>query len=127
VQGKVFRKGEYAFVKNGDTKGPSWVCKILEIRAESQLHVYLRVAWMYWPDELPGGRRDYHGELELVASNHQEIIDALTIEDLAVVTALDEKDESAEVEGLFWRQQFDYPHKKLLVSGCRIWDIYSMY
>ena len=33
-----------------------WVAKVLEIRALDSQHVYLRVFWLYWPSELPGGR-----------------------------------------------------------------------
>lgn len=57
-----------------------WVARILEIRASDEHHVYARVYWMYWPDELPPGTQDgkkmirgrqpYHGANELVASNH---------------------------------------------------------
>ncbi|KAF9769021.1 hypothetical protein IL306_013619, partial [Fusarium sp. DS 682] len=70
----------------GDGKGISkksndgWVARILEIRASDQHHVYARVYWMYWPDELPEGtldgkktvqgRQPYHGADELIASNH---------------------------------------------------------
>lgn len=58
-----------------------WVARILEIRASDEHHVYARVYWMYWPDEIPvgtkdsdnkyvSGRQSYHGQHELVASNH---------------------------------------------------------
>lgn len=57
-----------------------WVARILEIRASDEHHVYARVYWMYWPDELPAGttdgrkyvqgRQPYHGAHELIASNH---------------------------------------------------------
>lgn len=59
-----------------------WVARILEIRASDEHHVYARVYWMYWPDELPQGSHDgkrtvhgrqpYHGANELIASNHSE-------------------------------------------------------
>ena len=59
-----------------------WVARILEIRASDEHHVYARVFWMYWPDELPAGthygkrqvqgRQPYHGASELIASNHSK-------------------------------------------------------
>lgn len=59
-----------------------WVAKILEVRALDEHHVYARVYWMYSPDELPvntldgkklvSGRQPYHGQNELIASNHSE-------------------------------------------------------
>lgn len=96
-----FQTDDYVFVANEDsvkrqktgdagTNGAAsrransdWVARILEIRALDELHVYARVYWMYWPDELPantqvggkvirGGRQPYHGKHELVASNHSE-------------------------------------------------------
>lgn len=60
-----------------------WVAKILEVRALDEHHVYARVYWMYSPDELPpntldnkklvSGRQPYHGQNELIASNHSEL------------------------------------------------------
>lgn len=59
-----------------------WVARILEIRAADEHHVYARVCWMYWPDELPAGtldgkkyiqgRQPYHGQAEVIASNHSK-------------------------------------------------------
>jgi hypothetical protein len=59
-----------------------WVARILEIRAADEHHVYARVNWMYSPDELPKGtidgkrsvegRQPYHGQNELIASNHSK-------------------------------------------------------
>ncbi len=56
-----------------------WVARILEIRASDENHVYVRVCWMYGPDELPQGTHDgkktvqgrqpYHGMNELVFTN----------------------------------------------------------
>jgi hypothetical protein len=33
-------------------KEKEWVARILEIRASDEHHVYARVYWMYWSDEL---------------------------------------------------------------------------
>lgn len=59
-----------------------WVARIVEIRALNEQNVFARVFWMYWPDELPAGtidgrktvkgRQSYHGEHELIASNHSQ-------------------------------------------------------
>lgn len=65
-----------------DKKENYWVAQILEVRASDEYHVYALVYWMYWPEELPlgtldgkrriAGRQPYHGQLELVASNHSK-------------------------------------------------------
>lgn len=59
-----------------------WVARILEIRALDADNVYARIFWMYSPDELPpntlsnedyvSGRQLYHGQHELIASNHSQ-------------------------------------------------------
>ena len=89
----------------------------MEIRANDAEHVYLRVLWYYWPDELPGGRRYYHGKDELVASNHMEIIHATTVAGRATVYHWEENDGSEELEGFFWRQRFDATTRKLTVGS----------
>ena len=73
--------------KNGDGESSLqttdyWVARILEVRASDELHVYARIYWMYSPDELPpgtsdgkkmiAGRQPYHGQNELIASNHSK-------------------------------------------------------
>lgn len=93
-----------------------WVARVLEIRALDEAHVYLRVYWLYWPEELPGGRQPYHGEKELIASNHMEIIDAMTVSGRAHVKHWLELDEDEELPDLFWRQKYDFPSKTLMVS-----------
>ncbi|KAL8693814.1 MAG: hypothetical protein Q9218_001414 [Villophora microphyllina] len=55
----------------------SCIARILEIRAKDPQNVYVRVYWLYQPEETPGGRQVYHGHGELIATNHMEIVDAL--------------------------------------------------
>jgi hypothetical protein len=87
-------KGHYIYVANPDTverqksagaRNPTeeWVAQILEIRAVDEQHVFVRVAWLYWPQEIPRrtldrgkfvqGRQPYHGTHELIASNHSKL------------------------------------------------------
>jgi hypothetical protein len=39
-----------------------WPGLISEFRAASQEKVYVRLFWLYWPEELPMGRQPYHGK-----------------------------------------------------------------
>lgn len=71
---------------------------------------------MYSPDELPQGRQPYHGKTEVIASNHMEILDAMTVSDRAPVTHWEEKDDDPPMTGPYWRQRFDYLTKKLSVG-----------
>ncbi|KAI0147584.1 hypothetical protein GGR57DRAFT_247491 [Xylariaceae sp. FL1272] len=94
-----------------------WVARILEIRASDEHHVYARVYWMYWPDELPvgtqegkrsiSGRQPYHGQNELIASNHMDVINVVSVTAQATVNQWDETNEEDQQQALYWRQAFD--------------------
>ncbi|KAI0175980.1 hypothetical protein GGR52DRAFT_339143 [Hypoxylon sp. FL1284] len=94
-----------------------WVARILEIRASDEHHVYARVYWMYWPDELPAGTQDgkrlvqgrqwYHGANELIASNHMDVINVVSVTAAATVNQWDETNEEEVQDALYWRQAFD--------------------
>ena len=117
---------DYVFVnhlgiEHGTVLSPSderkfWIAHVLEIRARDQQHVYLRVFWCYWPDELPEGRRPYHGRDEVVVSNHMEVIDAMTVAGGASVQHWGEKDTDDKLDGLYWRQTFRFDTQNLSVS-----------
>ncbi|KAK6533179.1 hypothetical protein TWF281_007331 [Arthrobotrys megalospora] len=116
--GATFKKGEIIEVKRpGDDGIPGqrkeWIAKILEIKAIDPAHVYARIAWFYWPEDLPMGRQEYHGRNEAIESNHPGIIDALTVNGIADIKEWDEDDENASFDGYYYRQQFDYISKQL--------------
>jgi len=95
-----------------------WVAKVLEVRAGDEQHVYLRVYYMFRPEDLPEGRQWYHGSNELIASNEMAIIDAMTVNGRITPTQWDESDDTVELgpEDLFWRQTFDCYTNKLSVG-----------
>lgn len=108
-----------------------WVAKILQVRASNPQHVYALVTWLYWTDELPppakkapdqisvtGGKRRYHGEDELVASNYLDILDVLSFAGKADVIEWDEQSDGSEFMGrnLYWRQTFCRETQALSVS-----------
>ncbi|KAK3335401.1 hypothetical protein B0T19DRAFT_7043 [Cercophora scortea] len=109
-----------------------WVARILEIRASDEHHVYARVYWMYWPDELPQsthdgkrnvhGRQPYHGINELIASNHMDIINVVSVTSPAVVKQWYEENDEEIQNALYWRQAFDVRTYELstveLVCSC---------
>ncbi|KAF8469671.1 hypothetical protein BDZ91DRAFT_720681 [Kalaharituber pfeilii] len=122
VGNENFALNEYIFVSHSNTptdvpeldEQKFWVARVLEIRAVDEAHVYLRVYWLYWPEELPGGRQPYHGQKELIASNHMEIVDAMTVSGRAHVKHWMELDEDEELPDLYWRQKFDFPTQTLM-------------
>ncbi|KAI1461716.1 hypothetical protein F4805DRAFT_242369 [Annulohypoxylon moriforme] len=106
-----------------------WVARILEIRASDEHHVYARVYWMYWPDELPPGTQDgkkliqgrqpYHGTNELIASNHMDVINVVSVTAAATVNQWDETNEDDVQPALYWRQAFDVRSMELSSAELR--------
>jgi hypothetical protein len=87
-----------------------WVGRLQQAKADSAQKVWLRVFWLYWPEELPMGPQHYHGQSELVLSNYTDIIDATTISGPADISYWDEMkdgDEDKDLNALYWRQTFD--------------------
>lgn len=94
-----------------------------------------KVAWCYWPDDLrkardsndlhpkaADGRRAYHGHHELIASNHLDVIDVLTIARPVEVQYFEDGDGDDDDDGspkteLYWRQYFDIRDNTLSVSS----------
>lgn len=79
---------------------------------------------MYRPEDLPNGRQPYHGESELIASNHMAIIDALSVQDTANVIHWDDDPNKSNwpmKDQLFWRQTLDVEKKK----RCSVRTIYT--
>jgi hypothetical protein len=127
VNSEEFEVGQTVFVKkveedeeNEDTPAiQHWLAKILEVRAGDASHVYLRVFWLYRPEDLPGGRQPYHGSSELIISNHMDIIDALTVQSAANVVYWDDDPDSVTslaADQLFFRQSFDITKKSKPLS-----------
>ena len=93
---------------------------------------YIRIYWMYRPDDLPQGRQQYHGVDELVASNHSmatcptlpnkeliSLVDIILAESVvggAKVNHFVEGGDETQ-NGLYWRQVFDIRTGKLSVSA----------
>ncbi|KAF2650181.1 hypothetical protein K491DRAFT_697518 [Lophiostoma macrostomum CBS 122681] len=109
------KTGHYVYVRpdkeqdNATIKG--WIAKVLEVRAGDNAHVFLRVLWMYRPEDLPLGRQPYHGEHELIASNAMDVIDAQSVDGKAEVNYWDENEDSTIVldpTKMFWRQTVDF-------------------
>ncbi|TDZ61879.1 Chromatin remodeling protein SHL [Colletotrichum trifolii] len=103
--------------------GEDWVAFILDIRASDKQHVFARIYWMYWPEELPevsmdgdtypGGRQSYHGRNELIASNHMDIINVTSVTSSADVQQWHEDNDEQIQEALYWRQALDCRTKQL--------------
>ncbi|GAB7363533.1 hypothetical protein MBLNU230_g3801t1 [Neophaeotheca triangularis] len=87
-----------------------WKAKVLEVRALDSEHVYIRVAWLNRPEDLDEGRKPYHGQYELIPSNHMDIIDAMSVDGGMEVMEWDETADDGpmpEEQQFFWRQTFD--------------------
>jgi hypothetical protein len=107
-----------------------WIARVLQVRAKDNSHVYALVAWMYWPDELlkpkkyspdqvdrSGGKRTYHGNNEVVASNYLEVLDVLSFAGKADVQYWDEDVDGDQIKSLlYWRQTYSQQTQALSVS-----------
>ncbi|KAK4954559.1 hypothetical protein LTR10_007990 [Elasticomyces elasticus] len=116
VGGESIAVGECIMVKNDMHEDPrvnfaaQWKAKVLEVRALDAEHVYVRIAWMNRPEDLDEGRQPHHGKLELIATNHMDIIDAMTVNGRLDLYAWDETDDEVQMPGIqehFWRQTLD--------------------
>ncbi|KAH8748980.1 hypothetical protein F5883DRAFT_233731 [Diaporthe sp. PMI_573] len=81
---------------------------------------------MYRPDELPQitvdggdkiqGRQPYHGEDELIASNHMDIINVVSVTEKTTVNHFDEDNHDQVQNSFYWRQIFNIQTRELSVS-----------
>ncbi|KAF5010350.1 hypothetical protein FDECE_3466 [Fusarium decemcellulare] len=86
-------RGDRAKRMNGGSKGPrrDRVAYILEIKAADERNVFARVYWMYWPEDMPKDMPGFSDEKlesepnELIASNHMEIINVMSVSGLETV------------------------------------------
>ncbi|KAL8730766.1 MAG: hypothetical protein Q9166_003836 [cf. Caloplaca sp. 2 TL-2023] len=93
--------------------------RILEIRALDPSNVYVRVYWLYTPEQIPGSRQPYHGRNELIVTNHMEIVDAArVIAPFEVFKWNGEGEDFRRVlEGeKFWRQTYHILTQEISVS-----------
>jgi hypothetical protein len=111
-------------VRTEQAEGPhidfakQWKARVLEVKAFDKDHVYIRVAWLYRPEDLPGGRQAHHGTNELIPSNHMDVIPATSVNGAIDVVHWDDGDDDSASIGdqYFWRQTYDCTSKKFSVS-----------
>lgn len=125
VQDCSFCVDDFVYIKANEQEDPDpnapiqgWVGKVLEVRAGNESHVYLRIYWMYRPEDLPGGRQPYHAKKELIASNDMMVIDAQAVDGKASVAHwVEDKDLTVLSEHqLLWRQTFDIRSPRKVLS-----------
>ncbi|KAK4993259.1 hypothetical protein LTR50_000557 [Elasticomyces elasticus] len=117
-EGETIQIGDCILVANADSQTlddgeidvfSQWKAQALEIRAADPAHVYVRIVYLNRPEDLPGGRKDYHGRYELVVTNYMTIIDATTVNGKLEVKRWPEDpsetgDASLLEDDYFWRQ-----------------------
>ncbi|KXZ42309.1 hypothetical protein GPECTOR_164g151 [Gonium pectorale] len=71
--GVEYRTGDTVLI-NPDAQAPAYIAKINKFVALSSdpKDVELEVTWFYRPEEAIGGRKAFHGEAEVFASDHQD-------------------------------------------------------
>jgi len=102
------------------SKGPNpYIAQIGKIEANpnDSKNVTLTLNWYYRPDEIKGGRRDYHGKDELIKSNHQDKCHVQCVNGPCRVLGLDEYLEyKAEPEEEVFYQREDYDAFKQVIT-----------
>ena len=98
-----------------DDASSIWIARVLEVRAHSPQHVYLRVFWIYKPADLPDGKQAYHGDHEMIVSDNMTVIDASAVVGSVEVRKWDEESADTPPEGLWWRQRLEMSTRKLSV------------
>ncbi|KAJ4118597.1 hypothetical protein NW765_017484 [Fusarium oxysporum] len=112
------------------TRYNSFVFSGVKYYSEGFVHVANEI---YWPDELPvgtldgkktvQGRQPYHGANELIASNHMDIINVVSVTGPATVNQWIESDDEEIKDALYWRQAYDCRNPQLssveLVCKCQ--------
>lgn len=98
-----------------------WKAKVLEVRALDAQHVYVRVAWLNRPEDLPGGRQQHHGVKELMPTNQMDVINALAVNGTFRLKHYDElansdQEEASVEDEYFWKQTFDFTTQTLSVT-----------
>ncbi|TKA55265.1 hypothetical protein B0A49_07907 [Cryomyces minteri] len=113
-----FEIGDVVLVQKDEVQGSKedidvqsqWKAKLLEVRARGPEHVFVRVYWLYRPEDIPGGRKPHHGRNELLPSDYMDVIDAQSINGKIRVKKWDEHndDDVLEEDDFFWRQKYSY-------------------
>lgn len=115
-EGNIETDEDFA-VKGHIDLAQQWKALVVEVRALDENHVFLRVTWLENPEDLPGGRKSYHGKYELVPSNDMSIIDAMTVNGGIKVKHWDDADDTSKIpaeDEFFWRQEYE---KDLALGG----------
>ncbi|KAJ9561131.1 hypothetical protein OSB04_006291 [Centaurea solstitialis] len=78
---KSIRPGDYVMMRAPDPSKP-YVAKVAKIVSENggSNNVKVHVQWYYRPEEVVGGRKQFHGTKEVFLSDHLDVQDADTIE-----------------------------------------------
>eukprot|EP00045_Choanoeca_perplexa_P009723 m.94862 g.94862 ORF g.94862 m.94862 type:complete len:204 (-) comp15006_c0_seq1:1453-2064(-) len=86
-----FKLGDSVTVKRpGVNKGKNdFVAKVERIYTNAASQVNIDVCWFYRPEELPCGRKPYHGRDEVITSDHRDTVKVETINSKAVVHTIE--------------------------------------
>jgi hypothetical protein len=85
-KGVEYKKHDFIYVRGSNSNGKFdiWIAYVIEIRSESVEDCFLRVFWLYRPEDLPknvsyagrylaAGRQSYHGRHEMIVSNDSTV------------------------------------------------------
>ena len=119
-----------------------WLGQVHKFKKAEDEDCVALVAWLYWPSDLEGpigvdangrlekpknGAKGYHGEHELIASNHLELVSIYSFEGNFTkdVEKYDETDDNKVIRQYYYRQTFDLRTQRLSVSPLSLISLYS--
>lgn len=115
IQQKAFIRSE----SDKEEQSPIRIGHILEIKKKNR-HVYVRVYWMYKPEDIAITKQDNYGKREVIATNHMAVIHASNLINPipGEVYLFDEASNSPKppAQHIYWRQHYNILTKELTVS-----------
>ncbi|XP_071698906.1 chromatin remodeling protein EBS-like [Rutidosis leptorrhynchoides] len=85
---KIIRRGDCVLMQPEDLDDPLYVARVVKLEKDRDENVNVYVRWYYRPEDSKVGRRNFHGEKELLLSDHYDWQSAYAIVGKCVVHSL---------------------------------------
>eukprot|EP01137_Pigoraptor_chileana_P011745 Opistho-2@63156 len=130
LAGDRFVVGDTVLVRP-DRKGPDYIAAVQCIRTDANEEILIELQWYYRPEETVFGRQPYHGDDEVLESDHKDTIHVSSVNSrcfvrtLAEYTAEQDNQSTPEFPMFFSRSKYLYKKKKIepktlpLICVCR--------
>ncbi|PWA79961.1 hypothetical protein CTI12_AA086390 [Artemisia annua] len=105
----TIKSGNCALFRSDDlNQQPPHVGRVESLEPDENNNVIVKVTWYYRPEETSEGRKSFHGDKEVILSDHQELHNANTIIGKCDVHSLAEYIKLKNVEDKDYFSRFEY-------------------